>query len=366
MAKDIEGKEIVESGVPKQVLENAQMAEDLVEQMNKPAEETPSDPEADPNAEVPAVVEEAAPAAQEGDTEPAVVEEPTASTDWEAEFKKLDQKHKTLQGKYNAEVPSENSRADKLQNELTAFKAKTIEKLKELTTPTVPEVVEPSPDMVARKARIDKMIAEYGDDYMDDLDAFVADRIDAGVAAKLAPLQEKLTATEEKQVEAAQDKFMDYVEEKITAPDWERDWTEQDSNPEFEAFLAQPDPSGLYTNGQLAEMFSDKGEADKFATLLNIFYQTQGDATTPASDTPPAVDPVPAKETPTPDAMVAPSRTAPVVTPADGGDKIIWTEATMNAFYKKDQRKGYTPEESTRLWEDILLAPHEGRIATNL
>jgi hypothetical protein len=365
MAKDKEGKEIVESGIPKQVLENAQIAEDLIEKLNTPETPPAVEEPVDPDAEVPAVVEEpVVPAAEEGDTVPPVkVVEPEV-TDWEAEFQKLDQKHKTLQGKYNAEAPGENSRADKLQNELTAFKATTIEKLKALTTPEVPVIEEPSADMVARKGRIEKMLAEYGGEYMDDLDAFVADRVDAGIAAGLAPIQEKLTAHEEKQVAVVQDKFMTTVEEKITVKTWEKDWTEQGSNPEFEEFLKQPDPSGLYTNGQLAEMFSDKGDADKFSTLLNIFYQTQGDPT-PAADPTPAVVPVPAKETPRPDAMVAPSRTAPATTPADAGDKIIWTQSTMDAFYKKDQKKGYTPEESAKLWEDILLAPHEGRIAVH-
>jgi hypothetical protein len=359
MEKDAEGKEITDSGIPQQVLDNAQVAEDLMDKIANP--ETPPAGDVDPDAVVPAVEEDPASAAVESDTDPAAVVDPDAPKDWEAEFNALNQKHKTLQGKYNAEAPGENSRADKVKNEFDSFKADTIEKLKALATPEVPVVEEPSADMVDRKARIEKMLGEYGNEYMDDLDAFVADRIDAGVAAKLAPIQEKLTASEEKQVVVAQDKFMDYVGEKVEAKTWEKDWTEQDSNPEFELFLKQPDPSGLYTNGQLAEMFSDKGDADKFSTLLNIFYQTQGD---PVTDPAPVV-PTPAttKETPKPDAMVAPSRTAPAVTPADEGDKIVWTQATMDAFYKKDQKKGYTPQESEKLWADILLAPHEGRIS---
>ena len=360
MAKDKDGNEIVDNSIPKQVRENAQAAEDLMEQMNAdktpPADDDevpPAGDEEDPNQ----------PAEEAGDppADTSKGEEEEGELSLQERFDKLTAQHDTLKGKYKAEAPGENSRADKLQNQLDDLKSNTIKDLMALSKPAVEEPatdVEPDEAELKRIERAAKFQKEYGEEYVAELDAHIMGQVNALVAKKVGEVEVRLSKQEEKQVQAVEDKFVGGVNGEITeGADWVNDWTKEGNNPEFEAFLKQPDPTGFHTNAQLADMLSERGDTTNFAKLLNTFYAPEAPSEDPAPKTEKTTKPA-AK----PDHMVAPSRTTPVETPADQGEKIVWTNESMAAFYEKDRKKGYTPEESEKLWADILLAPHQGRI----
>ena len=355
-----EGKTVVDPSVPKQVQEAATLAEDLHGKMFA-TEETPSEPEtpADPAApEVPAA--EAAPS----DT-PAVPETPEV-IDWEERHNKLEQQHKTLKGKYDAEVPESRSRADRLENEMKDFKKKVITDIEALAPPA--DGVETTPELTARKERAQKYMEEYGDEYVGDQKAFFIEEILPLLQDHFKPVEEKVSTVAEAQSATAQKEYTAMVDKNIANPDWQDDWVNEGSNLEMEKFLAQPDPSGLFTNGYLAEQYNNTNNGEKFAILMNRFYGEKpaapADPVTPTAAAPetPAVPKKPAAVAPSPDALIAPSRTAPQTTLPDSGEKTIWTKASMRAFENKDRAGEYTPEESQALWNDLLMAPVEGRV----
>lgn len=345
-------------GVPVQIQEAAEMAEDLHESMYPTTEETPSEelPAEELGEETPGEEEQPAELAGEETSTETIPEE--GATDWSEEYKKLEQKHKTLEGKYNAEVPESRSRADRLENEMNLLKKTFIEKISD-TPPaeeTVPEEIQ------LRKDRAAAWKEEFGDDYAEGARAFFLEEISPFIDQKVKPINDQVTTLAEERSVEAQGKFVEVVGSNL--PDgvkdtWQEDWMTENNNPEFEAFLKQPDPYGLYTNGQLAESFSDKGQADKFAALLNRFYGER----TATDPQPPNVPVTKEVKAPSPDAMVAPSRTATQATLPETDDKIIWTQDTAKAFYEKDRKNGYSEDESAKLWQDILSAPAEGRMS---
>ena len=372
MAVDNEGNYIG----PKQVEDDAQAALDLHAKMF--GTETPTADSADPNAD-PAPTE-AAPASDTHPTEPTAEPAEPKVIDWEAKFKEKDtefdtltQTHKTLKGKYDTEVPANASRADRLENRLTAFKQEVRERLESShAAPTAQPADEPSATDTVIDAQAKKFIDEYEGDYIDGLRAFVKQELAPLMRDSVKPVEEAVAAVEENQGTAASEAFILTVGENMATPgEWVSDWTNQDSNPKFEAFLAAEDPSGLYTNGELAEIFNQNHDGVKFAKLMSQFYKAETPASepnqVPVADPAPAsaAEPVSAKATPDPADMIAPD-TAAAAAPTEAGDKIIWNKQSMDAFYAKDRNSadngGYSEAESTRLWNDLLLAEHEGRI----
>jgi hypothetical protein len=367
MATDNEG-----NIVPQQVLDAANEAEGLHAKMF--GTETPAaDPAVDPNAD-PAPAE----AAPSDTTDPAPTEDPTPAPepeaiDWEAKFKEkvteydtLTQQHKTLKGKYDKEVPANASRADQLENRLTAFKQEVMDRLGDPNAAHAQQRTEEPSQDTALVGDAKKFAEEYEGDYIEGLRAFMKQELSPLLRDTVKPVEEKVAAVEENQGNAAQEDFIKTVGENMTTPgEWVSDWTNQDSNPEFEAFLNAPDPSGLYTNGELAEIFNQNHDGVKFAKLMGQFYKAEE----PAADPKPApvADPAPAAQepaavaTPDPADMIAPD-TASAAAPTETGEKRIWTKESMDAFYEKDRKDGYTPEESTQLWNDLLMAEVEGRI----
>lgn len=303
--------------IPRQVEEAAEMAEQLFngiqQQDSTPQEE--QQVEEQPEQE----------AAQESVTE----EEPDVPHDDDVtELRKFKERYLSLKGKYDAEVP-------RLHSELKEFKQSVFERLNNYTPPEQEQT--PVDDRLA------KFREEYGEDFVENLKALFKAEVDPLLKQSIQPMEDKVNSVEDTQYKAAQENFANYIDQKVKG-DWRKAWMGED--PKFQEFLQKPDPSGLYTLGELAKIYNDNWEADKLTNLFNLYYQ-QGEA--------------PKKSNPTKDAMVAPSRsTTHSAPPAD--EKIIWTKDKIKEFEKSDRMQAYAPEESQRLWQDLLAAPSEGRV----
>ena len=363
------------TSIPKQVTEAADMATALHTKMFGGDTEMPADAN-EVNAGTPADKDPATPAALDGDTNAAdstsVKETVTEPIDWEAKFNEkntehetLTQTHKTLKGKYDKEVPANASRADLLQNELTAFKKQVFDRLGNPDASQSQTSQEPSAEDTALANKAEKFREEYGDEYVDNLRSFILQEMSPILRESVKPVEEKVTNVQEAQNVVAQETYISAVDENITDKGkdlWKDDWTVENNNPEFEAWLAQPDPSGVYTNGELANVFNENGDGVRFAKLISSFYG-EGDAAPAVVEEPAAVtpEPTPEKKTEGQEHMIAPD-TSSTTTPETTNDKTVWTEASMAEFYEKDRKGKYSKEVSAKMWTDLLSALAEGRI----
>lgn len=312
--------------LPKQVEENATLAEELHGRMF-----------ADPKVEE---VQEEPQGKQEEAQEEEAVEEP--KVDEEETYRK---RFESLQGKYNAEVP-------RLHGELKQLKEMVFQRLGEVAKPDEPK---PEAKTDPYKDKIEKYREEYGEDLLEMARTLARIEFEERLGDKLKPVQEQVASVEETQIKAAQSNFMSHLDSQVKG-----DWRGllYGEGEATAAFLASPDPSGLYTMGDLIEAYSEKWDADKLVKLLNNHFE----AITPKEE-PPKVEPPaqPKKPNPAKEALVAPSRQTPHNTPA-AEDKRVWTRETMAEFQKLDRQGKYSPEESQALWADLLSAAGENRI----
>ena len=310
--------------IPSQVTEAAELAEKLHEKMfsTQPIKET-----------------------EEEDNE-GVVPEPEDSQNEDVndvphddnveDLRKFKSRYLSLKGKYDAEVP-------RLQHELRDLKQSVVEKLAAISENPVTKQAssEPAPDDIITRLR-----DEYGEDFIDGIIALNEQIADKKIKSSIATVQEKVTSVEETQLKVAQEEFKKYLDDK-TDTAWRPLWEGKD--PKFLEFLQQPDPSGLYTYGALVQLYNDSWEADKLATVINTYLGTT------------ATKAKPAKENPSKAAMVAPSRSAVHVAP-EASEKTIWTRDAIKEFERADRQGKFTAEESKSMWNDLMLAPSEGRI----
>ena len=297
----------------RQAEEQAEMAEQLHSQM------FPSEPTGDE--------------AQEEE----IAEQPEQETDEEAiphdddieELRKFKARYLSLQGKYDAEVP-------RLHNELKEFKQSVFERLESQIKPVQPET--PKEDKFA------KFKEEYGEDLYNVINEIADLRSEEKLKTSLQPVQDQVASVEDIQIQAAQQNFVAYLDSKVSG-DWHSLWAGKD--PKFFDFLQQPDPSGLYTYGQLVEAYNNNWDADKLSVVLNTYLETK--------------KPVTRQPRPEQQAIVAPSRQNTHTTPT-ANEAIIWTKESMKDFQDKDRQGKYSPEQSKAMWDDLLSAPMQGRL----
>jgi len=321
--------------IPKQIEEAAEMAEELMAEINpeekqdtdkKPEEGQAVEPETPEEPEEPETPEE-----PEEPEEPEDPETPAAEESWE-------QKYKTLKGKYDSEVP-------RFRTELEQFKAQVFERLGQEKEPEKPEEAPEIPEAAQ------KFLEEYGDDYAEGLKAYTEYITQQVLKENLQPVTERINKSEESQVRAAQAQFADYLDDKVQG-DWRSLWSGE--NQEFEEFLKQPDPSGLYTNEDLVRLYNDNWDADRLAVLFNGFFGADPSKVAEANQ--------PKPKKPVETARVAPKRRSAEEPKKSSSDARIWTKESIAEFQEKDRRGEFEQEESDRLWNDLLMAPSENRI----
>jgi hypothetical protein len=312
---------------PKEIEEAARMAEELHKQMFPDKEE----------------IDEGA-----GESEPVVVEEKEDQPEQQqetftkediAELLKFKERYAHLKGKYDAEVPRLASELKELRQQVTERK-----------TTTVPEIeIDPVEDLLSQWKD------EYTEDYVNQLQAII--RAEAAKEAKklIQPVAEQAASTEDQQIKIARQNFMTYLDGKSDG--WRSLWNEEvgfNANPDFAEFLEQDDPSGLYKYGDLVNAYTEKWDADKLATVFNLFLKQKEVVNT---ETPPP-QVIHNREK---DALIAPKRTQTNSAPVNT-DKKIWTMNEIEDFKRRDRLGEFEDEVSQAMWNDILSAMSEKRI----
>jgi hypothetical protein len=289
-----------------------------------------------------------------------------------------------LKGKYDAEVP-------RLHSDLKEFKQVVFDRIGDPAQAATPDVPVPTQEDTARAERIAKFKEEYGEEYVGMLRDFMMSEVTPLLGDAVEPVQRQVETVEDAQQHAATENFVNHLNTNIVNANWQKAWSGED--PDFLVFLDQKDPSGFYTYGELADLFNTNWDAEKLVTLFNTYYSSKGEqpvivdpaipeipavvtpAVTPAVPASPEVPvvavippvetpatPVVATPSPTQEALIAPSRTTPHVIPEAGAEPIIWTQASMRQFESDDRAGKYPAEQSTALWNDLLLAPTQNRM----
>lgn len=293
--------------VPRQVEEAAELAEQLMNQMN----------------------EEPAPQ-EEGTVKDDTPQEDAPHDDVE-ELKKYKDRYLSLKGKYDAEVP-------RLHSELKEFKQSVFEKFNNLEVKPQ-EQPEPQVDETIQKFR-----EEYGDDLYDAIRHILKSEVNPLLTQAVKPVQDQVASVLDAQTTADQAEFAKYLDLQVKG-DWRSLWKGDD--PDFTEFMDQPDPSGLYTYGELANAYNDKWNGEKLAKIFNLYLEP--------------LKPKQNNPSPAQDAMIAPSRSTVHSTPS-AENKTIWTQESIREFEKADRAGKYTSEESAAQWQDLLSAVAENRI----
>jgi hypothetical protein len=306
-----------ENYVPEEVSEAAQMATELFKRMNAPEETPPEEP-----------VQETVP-------EEAPSEAPVDDT-WE-------KKYSILQGKYNAEVPRLAQELREMKQYLSGLQA---------ATPTQPEATpqktSPYEDVV------NKLKEEYPEELIENLLLLNRLQSEQVVNERVAPIQDKAQSVEDIQYQTAQNNYVNYLSAK--APNFNEIWQvaneielgQEPSNPKIAEFLMKPDPSGLYTNIELLNAYNDKWDADRFATVCNMYGEAPIETHTPARN-------------PSREALVAPSRSNSQPAPRTE-EKKIWSMQDINQFQSDRRMEKYTDDQADAIWKDIQQALAENRI----
>lgn len=333
--------------LPKQVEEQAQMAEDFMAALRgEPADvdtddETDGDDAGDSDAGEDGTADGNPVETADGDGNAAG--ESDEDGEEELSYRK---RYETLQGKYNAEVP-------KLHDEVRKLKDSIIERLGGIGQQPVqvkpPEGDEDTVDPL--DAKIAALREKFDDELVDFVEVLAERKARSLVNESITPVTEKIGSVESAQIESARSAFSADIDSKVKG-DWQTLWKGED--PLFVAFLDTQEPNGLFTYRELAKHASDNWNADILAKVFNTYLEKYK----PAKPTPPVVPEVPNKQQ---QSRVAPER-KPVVAEPVANEAKIWTQADIRQF-QDDDRKGKIPkEESEALWNDLLRAPAENRV----
>jgi len=334
------------TGLPKQVEEAAELAEQYLEDLNKGSEDETTDEAVSDEPENEAVNEDdTSDADTQEDEDDEDVEETDEDKDDEEET--YQRRYETLLGKYNAEVP-------RLHDELKELKENIFGKIDEIAKE---KNEQPEPDKSAEEQskRLEKLKEEYDADFIDTLLDVIRDEIAPTVESSVKTVEERVDSVEEAQISAAQDEFVSYLDKHIDSGSsnigWKEAWAGED--PKFIEFLEKPEPSGLYTYGQLVKMYNESWNAEGLSKIFNIYYE---------SSKPQKKEKETKKQkSPEEEAMIAPTRDTQHTTP-DTSEGRIWTQQDIEEFKRKDRQGKYSPEESKELWDDLLAALTQNRI----
>lgn len=310
-----------------------------------PAQDEPSSPQGTKPGDVPANAD--APAATPGQQKP-----PADRVDYKA-------KYYTLQGMFNAQ-----------NNDLKAAKARIEDlesKLSHGTSPGKDAHHETAPTATAAPARKvvpDQVRETLGDDVADALQAMfdsnnaeLRTEINAGKSiAERAENTSKSVA--ERQAEDNKSKFLTELSKRVP------DWTEIDTRPDWNEFLAQRDPIARRVRNELMVEAVKDGDIEAVEAMFKAFKTLAG---IPAGDAAahPGVKPGDGNEK----KPTAQERLERQVVPQSAGaapsrtpDKKIWNRAEIAKAYA-DAAMGRIPADKFAPIEaDILAAQSEGRI----
>lgn len=298
--------------LPKQVQEQERRANEAIERMQQAQQPAAPAVEAPPQ-QAPAVAATPAP-------------------DWETRYK-------TLQGKYNAEVPRLSELVRTQQEQIEGLKRE-VEALK-----TRPPAADTRVDLTAD---LPDDLKERFDPDMIKLVSEIAAKSAERVASEVKPVVERVQAQESQRAEQLltqqrQAEMLDALND--LSPGWEQ----ADASPGFVTFLEQIDPA---TGKPLKDTLTAAVQRFDAATAARIFNRYAASAPkTPSAPLPPSLA-----------AQVVPD-IAGAGSSAPVGDKRIYTAAEANALMTQAANLVVrNPAKANEIEREVELAHREGRI----
>jgi hypothetical protein len=331
----------------KKQIEDANKLHAEVYSEDKPDETPAAEPSAESEqatteqVEPPAATEEVVTASPEA-AAPAPIQK--EETDWE-------QRYKTLQGKYNAEIPRLNNEIRDLRDLMVKMGERQEQQA---------HAPQAAPEVVQNKLVTQADIDDYGEDFIDVVRRVAKQEYDP-VVQRLEKENEQLR----NQVGGVQSGLQQTAKERLLSSLDARmpGWREINQSDEFLAWLGQYDAySGMRRHDLLLKAFEAGDEARTIAFFEG--YRNENAAMAPV-DTQPLAAPRKAKvdmET-----LVAPgmARETKAARAQEGSAK-IWTQQQISNFYDKVVAGKYRgregEKEKRRIEADIIRAANEGRI----
>jgi len=289
-----------------------------------------------------AVVEDTA--AVEPEPQPDGAPEPTTKS-----VEDFEQKYKSLQGRWKAEMGRRDGELDMLRG-----KVDTLEKL-------ATGQADPEPDTAPAQQRLlsEEEIADYGEDMVDMVKRAAREEFASTINTlkqENAELKSKMGQVTTATAQSAKDRLFSRLDNEVQG------WRDINNSDEFVDWLAQIDQySGYKRHDLLLEAFNANDEARTLAFFRG--YLNENAAVTPPQAAPrqpgPKVDL---------DTLVAPgtpkSTGMPRTQEGDNSADRIWTQAEVQNFYDRITAGKYRGKEKERLKTErqIIEAANQGRI----
>lgn len=343
-----------ENFIPEAVRRSTQRAEEIARQVGMA--NVPSAPEPDNSGDDAASAGGETPANSETPPAAPSVTPPAASPpaeDWE-------QKYRTLQGKYDSEVPGLRSQVNGLQQVLANLEPR---------SPQQPAKPDPAPAATTVGASAEDVEA-YGQELIDAVRRWarmeVQPLVDA-VKAQIDGLGSTFQKVERSQKETAVYNAREVCKAGLNAdPKLGPVWEKLNKEPSFIAWVQQVDPLSGQVRQPLLQGAFDAGQLDRVKAFFNAYLSEHTATQVPPQDA--AHTPAPQPQgtgRPTLEDFAAPGRGSQATPPQGGApEKRTWTQPEIAAFYRDVQRGVYAQREAEKLRteQDIIAATVEGRI----
>ena len=324
--------------LPKAIQQQAEAADELVQQLSGEKTGEPQDPPADPPADLPEtnnINEPPSPPPVEPESKPVSPEPPAVpESKWES-------KYHTLKGMYDAEVP-------RLHADLREMKAQIQQLMADKAEAEAKLAAKPEP----QKSLITEQDKEaFGPDLIDLIERATESKVatfrerEAELVSEIKQLKSQLGNVSERQVVSDKDRFLMGLSQQV--PTWEQ----LNTDPGFLEWLQQVDPVyGLPRQAALNnayEVFDVSRVAAIFKTYIELTAPKQTQST-PKQDL---------------QRQVAPTRSRSSAPPAaDVQNSKIYTQAEIEQFYN-EWRRGYIDnDEAVRMEKEIIAAISQGRV----
>lgn len=263
--------------------------------------------------------------------------------DWE-------QRYRSLEGKYKAEVPRLHAQVKELTDKVSALAA----------APKTTPAPTPTPAAPAAKQITAKDTENFGEDLIDMVRRQVFDSVGHQITALTDEI--KSVRTENEQLKAQLSGVTqnqgatahEILLSKLTAamPDWET----INANPAFLDWLDGTDPLSGLTRQQYIDNAMSVSDVPRIVAVFNAWKATQAPAPTPTPAPAPAQSDV--------QRQVEPGKSKNVPTGDTQLQGKIWTHAEIDDFYNRVRAGHYAgkADEAKRIEADIDLAVSEGRV----
>lgn len=265
----------------------------------------------------------------------------------------FEQKYRTLQGMYNAEVPRLHQQNRELQHRL--------QQLEQLvsTLQSTPAAQTPDSQPAASKFVTDQDVTDYGDAI--EVMRRAAREESAALYQRIAQLESMVTqvqsnvvpqvnAVAQRQAATAEQLFWNGLNNAVP------NWRDVNADPDFQTWLLQVDPLTNIARQTYLEDAQRNLDVERVAAFFRVWLQNNsGQAVAQPS--------VPTTQSEL-EKQVAPGRSKNTGQPNTQQQARVWTRKDISKFYDDVRRGVYQGREKDRdrIERDIFLAQSEGRI----